>query len=274
MEYRIRVQTAMYGDAIPLIHIAEAMARHVASGYGKLPLHGPTLENARPNCIGLLLDAAERGLLTVCDATGRVLPAEEIITAAVMPPAQDGFDSSSRRILALHVRVKHLCDWGRSNGDDFHIEEERVDVIVFDLKNERGEIIKKDYFRGSVGRGATVPMAPAVALPVSAPQAAPASETVKPASVTTLQPPPEKGNSVKHKLRTNSLDVPIARAVKQAASLSTGAVYLKLRELALSGESPFLGTTAGAALCYTDDNNVEKKLTKNALSKRLKSHTL
>lgn len=161
----------MYGDVVPLHHVAEAMARYAASGYGKSSLHGPTLKNTRANSIGLLLDAADRGLLIVCDGTGRICPAEDIINAAVLPPVQDGFDLNSRRIMALHVRVKHLCEWGRSNGDEFHIEEAPVEVIEFDLKNEQGKIIEKGFYRGYVGSGYVgsgthEPVPPTAALPL------------------------------------------------------------------------------------------------------------
>lgn len=100
----------------------------------------------------------------------------------------------------------------------------------------------------------------------------PTIETVN-ADAPVLQPP-VKVQTTKHKLRANSLDVPIAKAVKQAGSLIMASVYLKLRELALGGESPFLGTTDGNALCYTNDKNQSDKLTKNALGKRLKNHRL
>lgn len=80
--------------------------------------------------------------------------------------------------------------------------------------------------------------------------------------------------TTRHKLRTNSLDVPIKKAIAKANSIATGAVYLELRDLALSGESPFTGAFDGDALCYTNDKNESAKLTKDALSKRLKSHSL
>lgn len=79
---------------------------------------------------------------------------------------------------------------------------------------------------------------------------------------------------VRHKLRTNSLDVPIAKAVRQAGSLDTGAVYLELRELAICGEKPFTGELDGDPLCYTTDKNEPGKLTKNALRHRLGNHSL
>jgi hypothetical protein len=87
-------------------------------------------------------------------------------------------------------------------------------------------------------------------------------------------PLPIAVTSIKHKLRSNSLDVPIKKAIQKAASLATGAVLLELRELALSGEPPFTGAIDGGALCYTNDKNEPAKLTKDALAKRLKNHSL
>ena len=106
------------------------------------------------------------------------------------------------------------------------------------------------------------------------PQTAPASEPVSAAAVPTL-PPTAALPVTRHKLRANSLDAPIKKAVKAANSLSTGAVYLELRTLALNCESPFTGEFDGDALLYTkDDNKTVAKLSKKNLGKRLKTHTL
>jgi len=86
--------------------------------------------------------------------------------------------------------------------------------------------------------------------------------------------PPVGVGTIRHKLRANSLDVPIAKAIKQAESLVTGAVFLELRELAIGGEKPFTGYTEDGALCYTNDAGKPAKLTKDALGKRLRNHGL
>lgn len=106
------------------------------------------------------------------------------------------------------------------------------------------------------------PVTSAASPPASKPQAAAASEPVTCASVP----------STKYKLRTNSLDVPIKKAITEAESFETGAVYLKLREMALSGELPFSGEIENGALCYTNDTGKPDKLTKDALGKRLKKY--
>lgn len=74
-----------------------------------------------------------------------------------------------------------------------------------------------------------------------------------------------------NKHRTNTLDPAIDRAIKLAGgSLELAAVYLELKDLALDETSPFTGIIEGDGLCYTNDNGELKKLTKDALGKRLK----
>lgn len=80
--------------------------------------------------------------------------------------------------------------------------------------------------------------------------------------------------TTRHLIRTNSLDTPIQKAIKQAGSLDTGAVFVALRELAISEEKPFTGVVEGDALCYTNDDNEPAKLSKGALRKRLKKHSM
>jgi hypothetical protein len=72
-----------------------------------------------------------------------------------------------------------------------------------------------------------------------------------------------------HKLRTNSLDAVIEKAIQQSPTRDTASVWLELRELALSGERPFTGEIVGKALCYTNDENKPDEFTRNALAGRL-----
>jgi hypothetical protein len=81
--------------------------------------------------------------------------------------------------------------------------------------------------------------------------------------------PPVLATSTTYKIRTNSLDVAIEKAIAKAGGLGRAAVYLELRELALSGELPFTGAIEGDALCYTNDKNEPDRLTKNGLGGRL-----
>lgn len=71
------------------------------------------------------------------------------------------------------------------------------------------------------------------------------------------------------KLRQNILDHVIDKAIEETGSLDANAIYLKLKDFALDGVSPFTGETK-EALFYTNDNDEIKPLTKDALSKRLK----
>ena len=81
---------------------------------------------------------------------------------------------------------------------------------------------------------------------------------------------PAAATIIRNKLRTDSLDPPIQKAIKQAGSLNTAAVFTCLKELALNGEAlPFTGAIEGAALCYTNDDDTPAVMTKNALDKRL-----
>lgn len=74
-----------------------------------------------------------------------------------------------------------------------------------------------------------------------------------------------------NKLRRNNLDPAIDKAIKLAGNMELADVYLELKELALAGEKPFTGALDGNALCYTNDDNDEAKLNKEALRKRLKN---
>ena len=85
---------------------------------------------------------------------------------------------------------------------------------------------------------------------------------------------PTDAKPMRHKLRTNSLDGPIRKAIGQANNLETGSVWLQLKELALQCEPPFTGQVEGSVLCYTNDDNKPDKLSKEALRKRLKNHVL
>lgn len=158
MKYSVRFWAAMHGDAIPLIYVAEAMARHTASGYGSLPVHGQTLVEVRPSRQAQLLGASNTGQLKVCDSQGRVAPASEIISAAQIPA-----NSQVDIVLSpLYAKTKHLLEWGVTNGDDFEFVDTPGKMFQYDLKNESGEVLEADYYRGSVGGGESEPVAATV----------------------------------------------------------------------------------------------------------------
>jgi len=72
-----------------------------------------------------------------------------------------------------------------------------------------------------------------------------------------------------HKLRRNSLDTLIDKAIQNAGSSDVADVYRELKELALAGTIPFTGIVEKQALCYTNDMNESSKLSKSSLRKRL-----
>ena len=75
---------------------------------------------------------------------------------------------------------------------------------------------------------------------------------------------------VKGKSNRNELDPAIDEAIKQAGNMELADVFLKLKDLALSGYLPFTGLVKGRSLCYTNSDDKPDELTKNALGKRLK----
>lgn len=80
---------------------------------------------------------------------------------------------------------------------------------------------------------------------------------------------PQAQAQIKNKIRRNTLDSVIEKAVEQAGNLTPADVFVKLKELALNNEKPFTGRIDGNTLFYTNDDDKETQLTKNALSKRL-----
>jgi hypothetical protein len=99
-------------------------------------------------------------------------------------------------------------------------------------------------------------------------QNAPATN-VETAPVTTPAPV-----NTTNKTRRDILDPAIDKAIQQADNMESAEVYLKLKELALAGELPFTGVIDGIALCYTNANDKQAKLTKAALGQRLKRRRL
>jgi len=74
----------------------------------------------------------------------------------------------------------------------------------------------------------------------------------------------------KHRLRRNSLDAPIERAIALAGSKALSDVWVQLRELALDGVAPFTGVLDGDKLVYTDDDNKLAYFSRVALKARLR----
>ncbi|MBY0473690.1 MAG: hypothetical protein K2Q13_01355 [Nitrosomonas sp.] len=73
-----------------------------------------------------------------------------------------------------------------------------------------------------------------------------------------------------NKLRRNILDPAIEEAIKKAGTTELADVFLQLKELAKDECPPFTGIFEGDALCYTNENDIQAKLSRSALGKRLK----
>ena len=73
-----------------------------------------------------------------------------------------------------------------------------------------------------------------------------------------------------NKLRRNILDPAIDEAIKKAGTTELANVYLQLKELAKDEYPPFTGIFDNDALCYTNENDIQAKLSKSALGQRLK----
>lgn len=145
-EYTLRVPVAMCGDDIALCLVAEAMARHAATGYGTLSLHGPTLNNLLPKRVALLVDAACQGQLKVRDYNGRIKPAKEIIEAKDKLNIDSPYPESNA--LSLYVKKQHLIEWGNANGDVFHIVDAPAEVVQYGPKNAHGEFAVRGFVSG------------------------------------------------------------------------------------------------------------------------------
>ncbi|MFZ1548334.1 MAG: hypothetical protein WAT12_14765 [Candidatus Nitrotoga sp.] len=161
-EYTLRVPTAMCGDAIGLVEVSEAMARHAATGYGTLPLHGPTLKSLRLTHTKSLLSAARAGRLLVCNQAGYQGTVDEIIDAAKnsgdLSEGTTETDWDMTYCLSLYVRKQHLIEWGNANGDVFHIVDAPVIVTEFGPKDEYGDFA----YRGMIKKDELIKAAPVI----------------------------------------------------------------------------------------------------------------
>lgn len=91
------------------------------------------------------------------------------------------------------------------------------------------------------------------------------------ATPSTANVAPSIAELITSKARRNTLDPLIEKAIEQADSVESADVWLKLKELAIRGESPFTGEAAEKSLSYTNDDNEVTQITKGALAKRLKA---
>ena len=85
MEYVVAINRPKRGDIIPVIDVAEAMAKHASTAYGERTMHSPTLDAIRPQRVEMLMAAAKHGAIKVCSNDGAMGDAEALIQASPLP---------------------------------------------------------------------------------------------------------------------------------------------------------------------------------------------
>ena len=121
MEYVVAINRPKRGDIIPLIDVAEAMAKHASTAYGERTMHSPTLDAIRPQRVEMLMAAAKHGAIKVCSNDGAMGDAEALIQASPLPQFFSIEGVATSEILALHVTSQHLAEWGKATGNTFQV---------------------------------------------------------------------------------------------------------------------------------------------------------
>ena len=169
MEYKLTIPKVC-GDVIPLIHVAETMAKARATAYGMLPLHQPVYKGALGRFVTSLYAEARDGRLFVCDGIGCPGTVDKVIADAINaggvivarpypiepdwerlrcenPSDSNTWDFSHldlgpsetdwvmTHIACLYAKLFHLNEWGKSRGDVFSVGDEWIDWV-----DERGII--------------------------------------------------------------------------------------------------------------------------------------
>lgn len=120
MEFEVRVP-AVYGDAIPLIRVAEAMAVPEAMA-GRVAPH-PKLLSMRMREFGsVLLGAARSGTLPVCDYLGSPGSPDEIVRRLVdQTGIEAGDDDLITSLMHLRAKLPALNTWAAPRHDRFRL---------------------------------------------------------------------------------------------------------------------------------------------------------
>ncbi|MDD5029864.1 MAG: hypothetical protein PHH58_10240 [Rhodoferax sp.] len=170
MKYVIRIP-AINGDVIPLIFVAVEMATAASTAYGRTQPHKPIYNGRLPGYVKLLLNESRAGRLHVCNQFEHQGPVEELISAAkssgelsevsqfLVEPDWEKLHRENPHLLSglgvwdfteldlgpskidwdatylgcLYVKLHHLNEWGKANGDEFTISTDSVEWI-----DERG----------------------------------------------------------------------------------------------------------------------------------------
>lgn len=129
MKYEISVSRAACGDLIPLVLVAEAIAKLEATSYGTLPLHVPTLESSRASCLRSLYEDAKEGRLEVCTGAGVRIPASRLNHSQQVTKSES--DQPSTEPYELWVKEALLKKWAEANGDAIEISDTQSDAVEF-----------------------------------------------------------------------------------------------------------------------------------------------
>lgn len=276
MNYSVKISTAA-GDTIPLSLVAHAMARHVATAYGTLPVHNQTLIEQLSAHNDRLVSAAKNGALIVCGADGEITSADVLIGALDLtteaspnlpiPNRPHYLLADSHEIDALYVKVKHLTDWATNNGDVFQIVRVTPSaVITSDLKNwKTGEVLEAGRYRTIVTdfeesesfQAETIePVATAVPVTVVAPATAllDATLVVKPAA---------------KKISAFDSALPYLRNAYKSGKFKTTDEFIReLRNQSGKSDSPFKTSTISDDAFYLMDGG--RSISHSVISDRMK----
>lgn len=128
MQYELRLAAPSL-DVLPLVAIADAVARAVATA-GGTPFHKPTYQGKFRKVIDWILDDAREGRLAVTDQDGRPGTFDEVIERAKSDgtysevssgPSSTDVDLNMTHALCIYTTLSSLNEWARERGDEFSI---------------------------------------------------------------------------------------------------------------------------------------------------------
>lgn len=128
MQYELRLSAPSL-DVLPLVAIADAVARAVATA-GGTPLHKPTYQGKLRKVSEWIIDDARGGRLAVTDQDGRPGTFDEVIQRAKndgtysevrQSQTSSEVDLTMTQALCVFTTLLHLNAWARERGDEFSI---------------------------------------------------------------------------------------------------------------------------------------------------------
>lgn len=119
MDYTVKYNFVLCGDAPSLSRVAEAIARRQTSGGVPNRYHPKTYEQKFEKICSRLMEDAHSGILRVCDQFGRHAPIADIVNSDPLAILNPNYPELS----TLHVKEKHLAAWGAIDGDTFSFQD-------------------------------------------------------------------------------------------------------------------------------------------------------